>query len=81
MSFEDQRIVHPTDSNIFWLALFISPAVWVLIAITTVRRPLGARAACHAPDAPTRAHASTLTLTRAHARPRAPTRARLGRLP
>jgi len=32
-SFEDQRFVHPTDSNIFWLALFISPIVWGILAI------------------------------------------------
>ena len=32
-SFEDQRFVHPTDSNIFWLALFISPVVWGFLAI------------------------------------------------
>ena len=37
MSFEDQRAIHPTDSNVFWLALFIYPSIWVLIAIATVR--------------------------------------------
>ena len=35
-SFEDQRAIHPTDSNVFWLALFIAPSVWVLVAISTL---------------------------------------------
>jgi hypothetical protein len=26
-SFEEQRYIHPTDSNVFWLTLFIAPAV------------------------------------------------------
>lgn len=38
MSFEDQRVIHPTDSNVFWLGLFIAPGVWILLAISTVRR-------------------------------------------
>merc|ERR1719409_1242469 len=36
MSFEDQRVIHPTDSNVFWLGLFIAPSIWTLIAIATV---------------------------------------------
>jgi len=36
LSFEDQRVIHPTDSNVFWVALFLAPCIWVLIAITTV---------------------------------------------
>ena len=36
MSYEDQRIIHPMDSNVFWVALFAAPAVWILIAISTV---------------------------------------------
>lgn len=32
-SYEDQRYVHPTDSNVFWVTLFASPAMWVLLGI------------------------------------------------
>uniref|UniRef100_A0A7S3W5D6 Golgi apparatus membrane protein TVP23 homolog n=1 Tax=Strombidinopsis acuminata TaxID=141414 RepID=A0A7S3W5D6_9SPIT len=32
-SFEEQRFVHPTDSNVFWLTLFTAPAIWLLLAI------------------------------------------------
>jgi len=35
-SFEDQRFIHPTDSNAFWTALFVTPAVWFLLAIGAV---------------------------------------------
>ena len=35
-SFEDQRYVHPTDSNGFWMALFAAPAVWVLLAFSAL---------------------------------------------
>ena len=35
-SFEDQRYIQPTESNVFWLGLFIAPAVWVLLALSTV---------------------------------------------
>jgi hypothetical protein len=31
-SYEDQRFIHPTDSNGFWLPLFVTPVVWVLLA-------------------------------------------------
>ena len=36
MSFEDQRVIHPTDSSVFWIGIFVAPAVWILIAIATV---------------------------------------------
>eukprot|EP00308_Calcidiscus_leptoporus_P012921 CAMPEP_0119375406 /NCGR_PEP_ID=MMETSP1334-20130426/35606_1 /TAXON_ID=127549 /ORGANISM="Calcidiscus leptoporus, Strain RCC1130" /LENGTH=224 /DNA_ID=CAMNT_0007393707 /DNA_START=59 /DNA_END=733 /DNA_ORIENTATION=+ len=39
-SFEDQRFVHPTDSNFFWLGLFLAPLVWLLLgfgAMLTLR--------------------------------------------
>eukprot|EP00316_Scyphosphaera_apsteinii_P009772 CAMPEP_0119312772 /NCGR_PEP_ID=MMETSP1333-20130426/27003_1 /TAXON_ID=418940 /ORGANISM="Scyphosphaera apsteinii, Strain RCC1455" /LENGTH=233 /DNA_ID=CAMNT_0007317437 /DNA_START=14 /DNA_END=716 /DNA_ORIENTATION=+ len=32
-SFEEQRFVHPTDSNTFWLVLFVTPVVWLLLAV------------------------------------------------
>ena len=32
-SFEDQRFIHPTDSNVFWLGLFLPPAIWVILAM------------------------------------------------
>lgn len=35
-SFEDQRFVHPTDSNIFWLGLFVPPVIWLLLAMGMV---------------------------------------------
>jgi len=35
-SHEDQRYTHPTDSNIFWLVLFVAPAIWLLLAFTCV---------------------------------------------
>lgn len=35
-SFEEQRFVHPTDSNVFWVSLFVTPAIWVLLAFGTV---------------------------------------------
>ncbi len=35
-SYEDQRFVHPTDSNAFWLPLFVTPAVWILFAFGAV---------------------------------------------
>jgi len=35
-SFEDQRFVHPTDSNVFWLALFASPVIWALLSIAAL---------------------------------------------
>jgi len=39
-SYEDQRFIHPTDSNAFWLALFVTPGAWLLLgfgAILTLR--------------------------------------------
>jgi len=35
-SFEDQRFVHPTDSNVFWLALFAAPVIWALLSIAAL---------------------------------------------
>ena len=35
-SFEDQRFVHPTDSNIFWLSLFIAPIVWGVLGFAAI---------------------------------------------
>ena len=35
-SYEDQRFIHPTDSNAFWLPLFIGPGVWALLAVGAV---------------------------------------------
>ena len=29
---QDQRFIHPTDSNVFWAALFAFPVVWVIMA-------------------------------------------------
>ena len=37
-SFEDQRFVHPTDSNVFWLGLFVPPVIWTIIAFGMVSR-------------------------------------------
>mmetsp|Transcript_10995 Transcript_10995/g.22223 ORF Transcript_10995/g.22223 Transcript_10995/m.22223 type:complete len:210 (-) Transcript_10995:416-1045(-) len=31
-SFEDQRFIHSVDSNVFWVTLFVAPAVWVFMA-------------------------------------------------
>jgi len=32
-SFEEERFVHPYDSNVFWLTLFATPAIWLLLGI------------------------------------------------
>ena len=31
-SFEDQRFIHQTDSNLFWLGVFLPPVVWTFLA-------------------------------------------------
>jgi len=35
-SYEEQRYIHPTDSNFFWLVLFLAPAAWIIIALGAV---------------------------------------------
>lgn len=35
-SFEEGRFIHPTDSNIFWLGLFVPAGVWVLLAFGAI---------------------------------------------
>mmetsp|Transcript_32765 Transcript_32765/g.107001 ORF Transcript_32765/g.107001 Transcript_32765/m.107001 type:complete len:271 (-) Transcript_32765:828-1640(-) len=35
-SFEEQRFVHATDSTVFWTALFVAPAMWLLLALGCV---------------------------------------------
>ena len=35
-SFEDQRFIHQTDSNLFWLGLFVPPVVWTILAFGAV---------------------------------------------
>lgn len=35
-SYEDQRFIHPTDSNGFWLGLFVAPVVWAFLACSTL---------------------------------------------
>ena len=35
-SFEEQRFVHATDSTVFWTALFVAPALWLLLALGCV---------------------------------------------
>lgn len=32
-SFEEQRFVHPTDSNVFWTSLFVFPGLWAIFLI------------------------------------------------
>ena len=32
-SYEDQRFIHPVDSNGFWLPLFLTPVAWALLGI------------------------------------------------
>mmetsp|Transcript_24807 Transcript_24807/g.72711 ORF Transcript_24807/g.72711 Transcript_24807/m.72711 type:complete len:217 (+) Transcript_24807:126-776(+) len=35
-SFEDRRFIHPTDSNGFWLALFVAPCLWGFVAFSAL---------------------------------------------
>lgn len=35
-SYEDQRFVHPTDSNAFWLGLFVNPLAWSLLGFGAI---------------------------------------------
>ena len=35
-SYEDRRFVHPTDSNVFWMGLFVAPGAWVLLAFSAL---------------------------------------------
>lgn len=36
MSFEDQRVINPTESNVFWIGLFSAPGIWILLGLSTV---------------------------------------------
>ena len=35
-SHEDERSVHPTESNVFWTVLFVTPGVWAVLSVLTV---------------------------------------------
>jgi len=35
----DQRQVHPTDNMVFWGALYATPVVWILLALSVLLRP------------------------------------------
>ena len=35
----DNRTVHPTDSKIFWGALYLTPVVWIILGLSVILKP------------------------------------------